>query len=154
MRVWAVLRLERANNHGGVVGLRQLGRQLHVEVAQEVRPNGLDLDVRKLLSAAPVTSAAESKPSVALAVAAEQTSCHVTQARGDAASGGRGRGEKKRKKGFASLQVARVLLVVPAIGVELLRVGEHVLQHVCKGRGYHHGVALGDCDALEVDVCR
>ena len=97
----AGVRFERADNHGGVVGLRQLGGQLHVEVAQEVRPNGLDLDVRKLLSAAPVTSAAESKPSVALAVAAEQTSRHVTsrvsQARGDAASSGRG-GDKKGKE--------------------------------------------------------
>jgi hypothetical protein len=87
----AGIRFERSDNHGGVVGLRQLGGQLHVEVAQEVGPNGLDLNVRELLSAASVTSTAESKPSVALGVAAQQTSRRDTGA-------GRRRAEAARIK--------------------------------------------------------
>ena len=64
------VRFEGADDHGGVVRLGQLARQLHVVVAQEIRPNCFDLHVSELLPAASVTATAEAEPAITLRVPA------------------------------------------------------------------------------------
>jgi len=49
-------RLDRAGNHGGVVGLHRVGMHLELVVVQQSGPNSLDLKISKALTNAGVAT--------------------------------------------------------------------------------------------------
>ncbi len=61
------------DNHGRVVRLGKLRGQFHVKIAQEERPNCLDLHISEHLSAASVAAATKSEPAISLTIAARQS---------------------------------------------------------------------------------